>query len=551
MPEEFSVIKHLKRYVLDSRKSRIFVFISVLLAFLSELSNLKSFKYYSKLTDQSYEDHQYWHFLAVYCFFGLFEILSQFSLTYLRELVDCNTFASSFAYLYTRFIDYPYSDFVNIICGDLFFSIMRVSKSLGIFIKGVIFMLPYYAIFLGIAFYRVSKDLDWNILFVLALSILSYFVTICCLQHLRSYSLVKMNAAFDRTELKVNDVFYNYELIHICDSMEREIDSYYDIFEEYVYWSRIHWLFNDVIDMVKATFFLLIQIFFIGNLLSAKNTKLDIKSLSDIFNDTKRCIDAAIEQIEELISNVPCIINTNISKLSSSEKKAGMAGQIFTSQIQIRNLQCSHRDYLIFSGINLEFKKGEKIAITGPNGSGKSTFIKCLLQLNNYRGEILIDGISTKDIDNEHLRNMISYIPQDSLLFDASIIDNLKHLNSKISDDAVISDCIKYNIHTEFKSLGYDFFVDGHGSSLSAMQKQKISFMRSIIKDSPILIIDELTAEMGKSFEKQIIEAIFSKLMDKTVIMIIHNLDYLNLFDRVIFFDEKSARIVDSANFKI
>ena len=101
--------------------------------------------------------------------------------------------------------------------------------------------------------------------------------------------------------------------------------------------------------------------------------------------------------------------------------------------------------------------------------------------------------IDIDQIENGSYRNLVSYIPQDNLLFNTSILENLRCFDEKISIEEVIGCCIKVGIHEDFKRLGYYFLVGDNGHSLSFSQKQKVLLGRALLRDNPILIIDELT----------------------------------------------------------
>ena len=244
--------------------------------------------------------------------------------------------------------------------------------------------------------------------------------------------------------------------------------------------------------------------------------------------------------LEEILLYLPRLSSKRLEHILIEDLKTrNMKKYEFISSIKVCDLRTYYNKDLIFSNVNLEIKKGDKVAITGPNGAGKSTFIKCFLQLNQYQGQILMDDIDLSTIENTCLRSMISYIPQESMLFDGSILDNLRAFNSKITDEEIFEKCIEFEVHSEFKSIGYD----SNAINISVDQRQKISFMRAIIRDAPIIVIDELTADMSKKTEDEIIGNIINKMKDKTVIMIIHNLDLLKRYNKIIFVNNGTAEI--------
>ncbi|ELA40934.1 uncharacterized protein VICG_02023 [Vittaforma corneae ATCC 50505] len=218
-------------------------------------------------------------------------------------------------------------------------------------------------------------------------------------------------------------------------------------------------------------------------------------------------------------------------KITSRQKST------FKSTIRFVGVNLYHGETCIVEDINITIRKGERIAVVGNNGTGKSTFIKSILGFTEYTGDILIDDISLKDLPNRSIFSLISYIPQDDFTSDDTVLNNLKLGNKAASREHIESKARLFEAHDAFVGLdnGYDTEAGIKGNRLSGGQKQKISIVRAAVKDAPIFIFDEATAAIDKGYEKTVMEILLSKMKEKTVLMIIHQKDYLESFDKIIF----------------
>lgn len=195
------------------------------------------------------------------------------------------------------------------------------------------------------------------------------------------------------------------------------------------------------------------------------------------------------------------------------------------------------KDEYVLKSFNLQVAKNETVAIVGESGSGKSTIAKLLLGFYPIQsGLIGIDGKRLQDISFEKLRSMISYVPQDAYIFSGTIMENIRYGNLNATDEEVIraaKSANAYNFIME-NEAGFDTLVGERGVKLSGGQRQRIAIARAILKDAPILILDEATASLDAQSEALIKEAIDEARKDKTTIIIAHRLSTIEGADRVI-----------------
>ena len=191
----------------------------------------------------------------------------------------------------------------------------------------------------------------------------------------------------------------------------------------------------------------------------------------------------------------------------------------------------------VLKNINLHIKPGEKIAIVGPTGSGKTTLVYLLARFYDVTsGSISIDGIDIRKVKQDSLRRQIAFVPQDTFLFRGTIMDNIRIGKPDATDDEVIDVCRRLGIHEFIMRLpkGYHTDAGEAGRKLSTGERQLISFARAMLKDPPILVLDEALSAVDPKTEYMIKYAIRKLLENRTAIIIAHRLTLARDWDRII-----------------
>ncbi len=260
------------------------------------------------------------------------------------------------------------------------------------------------------------------------------------------------------------------------------------------------------------------------------------KSLSKAFYSLKKG-NAAAERVFEIIDMQ--------SEFQESDKDFDV--EEFKKEIEFQNVDFKYDENYILNKINFKVKKGEMVAVVGASGSGKSTLINLIprfYELNN--GDILIDGKSIKSLSLRKLRNLISIVTQESILFNASIEENILLGNQdhhKLIEASKIANAYEFINKYEEK---YKYNVGDNGSNLSGGQKQRIAISRAVISNSPILILDEATSSLDSESEKLVQDALEKLMKNKTSIVIAHRLSTIKNSDKIIVLD--SGKIVETGN---
>ncbi|MFY9589779.1 ABC transporter ATP-binding protein [Rickettsia endosymbiont of Halotydeus destructor] len=207
----------------------------------------------------------------------------------------------------------------------------------------------------------------------------------------------------------------------------------------------------------------------------------------------------------------------------------------------------------VFNSLNLRIKAGEKVGIVGHSGSGKSTLISLLLK--NFKassGDIIIDNQSLYDASSDSLRSQISLIPQDIMLFHRSIKENIGYAKENATQEKIENAAKAANIHEFIETLPekYNTIVGERGVKLSGGQRQRIAIARAILKNAPILILDEATSSLDSKTEQEIQESIniMLDIENVTIIAIAHRLSTIKHMDRIIVMDK--GQIAESGTFK-
>ncbi|MDU2897914.1 MAG: ABC transporter ATP-binding protein [Finegoldia magna] len=205
--------------------------------------------------------------------------------------------------------------------------------------------------------------------------------------------------------------------------------------------------------------------------------------------------------------------------------------------IEIKNVDFSYeKDKQVLSNINLNIEEGSVNALVGESGSGKSTIAKLISGFWDVdSGSISIGNVNIKDMSLEKLSTVISYVAQDNFLFDMSIKDNIRIGNKNASDEEIIEVCKKAACHDFIMKLsdGYDTRVGEAGKHLSGGERQRISIARAMIKNAPIVILDEATSYIDPENEALIQDAISELVKGKTLIIIAHRLKTITDVDNI------------------
>ncbi|PSM53137.1 ABC transporter, ATP-binding/permease components [Campylobacter blaseri] len=244
-----------------------------------------------------------------------------------------------------------------------------------------------------------------------------------------------------------------------------------------------------------------------------------------------------IQKSRAAASSILEILEIEPLKISNSTKTP------LDSSIEFKNVSFKYenRDEFALCDINFKVESKTVTALVGPSGAGKSTAAQLIPRFWDVdKGKILIGGIDIKDMDYNVLNDTVSFVFQDTFLFNESIYENIAMAKPQASKDEVIKAAKAAQIHDFITSLPkqYDTLAGDRGASLSGGQRQRITIARAILRDAPIIILDEATAFADPENEEEIIKAISNLITNKTVIIIAHRLLSIQGADQIIVFDK-------------
>ena len=250
------------------------------------------------------------------------------------------------------------------------------------------------------------------------------------------------------------------------------------------------------------------------------------------------------ERIQEVLSQSPEVLH-NSKPYTGPER---LKGDIRFEQVRFGYT----KDYDVLKGIDLHIEAGRKFALVGYSGSGKTTLAKLIPRFYQLeRGSIKIDGRDISDYPLHILRQNISMVLQDSILFEGTLRENLEIGRPGAALEEIIDACLKANIHETIASLpdGYETLVREQGNNFSAGQKQRLAIARAILRDAPILILDEPTANLDVEAEAEVMHAINTLIAGRTVLTISHRLSTLGNVDEILLM--KRGQIVERGTFRV
>lgn len=205
--------------------------------------------------------------------------------------------------------------------------------------------------------------------------------------------------------------------------------------------------------------------------------------------------------------------------------------------IEYRNIRFKYREEYVLNNVSFSIPVGKTIALVGESGSGKSTLADLLPRFYDVNeGEILIDGINVKQLTIKSLRDLIGIVTQESILFNASVKENIAFGMENAREEDIIQAAKIANAHDFIANLenGYDTNIGERGNKLSGGQKQRLSIARAVLKNPQILILDEATSALDTESEKLVQEALDNLMKDRTSLVIAHRLSTIRKADEII-----------------
>ena len=360
---------------------------------------------------------------------------------------------------------------------------------------------------------------------------------------------LRVAAADSHTSGVLSDTITNHSAITLFTGYEREVQHFRDVTNDQAHKQRFAWNFGDIVDMVQVlliyivefvTFyyavlywerglvtigtFVLVQVYIIGLSNQLWGFNRVVRGIFESIADSREMVEILETPYE--IKNVPGAKALHVEK-----------GEIVFDNISFN----FNETRSVLADISTTIKPGEKVALVGPSGAGKTTFVRLILRLYNpTAGTIRIDGEDIMTNTQESVRSLISQVPQDPVLFHRTLMENIRYGNPKASDEEVfeaarLAHCDEF---IQELPLRYETYVGERGIKLSGGERQRVAIARAILKNAPILILDEATSSLDSHSESLIQDALDTLMRGRTTIVIAHRLSTIRKMDRIMVLEE-------------
>ncbi|MEI6581114.1 MAG: ABC transporter ATP-binding protein [bacterium] len=462
-------------------------------------------------------------------------LIAYFEASVIREIHN-NTFA--------RLMNHSYKFFSNNFSGSL---VAKSKRFAGSFEK-IIDNISYQFWFTIVQFTGVFIVLFINVpkigFLILIWSIIYIFITILFIRKKFKYDLLKSNADSKVTG-SFSDAITNILNIKIFSGKNREQKLFEAVtFDEYKKRTKA-WYFGNLQNTVQGSLMAILQIFAIYLMITlwlkgSISTGMVVLTQIYIFGVFDRLWNLGIvmvrffqglaeaQEMVDIFDVVPDILDPK-----NPEELKIKDGHIIFKDVYFEY----HDGQKLLNNFNLDIKAGESIGVVGHSGAGKSTITKLLLRFNDISsGTISIDGQDIKNITQDDLRSVIAYVPQEPILFHRPIKENIAYSKPNSTESEVIDVAKKAHAH-EFiikLSKGYDTKVGERGTKLSGGERQRVAIARAMLKNAPIIMLDEATSSLDSVSESYIHEAFKELTKGKTTLVIAHRLSTVQEMDRII-----------------
>jgi ATP-binding cassette subfamily B protein len=365
---------------------------------------------------------------------------------------------------------------------------------------------------------------------------------------------VAASAARSETTGKVVDAVTNltstrlfarldYEREYLDEQLKKELRA---VRRSNFYSERVRWFQYSAAAVLKiGVLYYALQLWGRGEISVAEFVVSSTTTLL-IINEARNLSRRFLEFFE-YVGNVANGVHTIVRPHEVVDAPGAQRTAIERGRIEFQDLSFGYTpEQLIFEHLSVTIPAGQRVGLVGFSGSGKSTFVSLILRLYDPQaGRILIDGHDIRAMTQDSLHSQLSLIPQDPNLFHRSLLENIRYGRLEATDEEVVDAARKAHAHDFIRKIKgqYGSLVGERGVKLSGGQRQRIAIARVVVKNAPILILDEATSSLDSITEQAIQETLNEVMQGKTVIVVAHRLSTIAHLDRILVFDQ--GRIVE------
>jgi len=337
-----------------------------------------------------------------------------------------------------------------------------------------------------------------------------------------------------------------YEEDYLTDYLNHEVDH---ALRTYWYMEKLRWFqFTAALVLMVAMVGYALKIWSDGNMTVGEFSM--VAGLTILLIEAARGLSRSFLEFFEYLGNISDGVSIFVQSHEIIDKPDAPRLTVDRGVITFCDVCFIYKEGMqVFDHLNVTIEAKQQVGLVGFSGSGKSTFVNLILRLfEPHAGAILIDGQNILDVTQDSLRENISMIPQDPQLFHRSLMENIRYGRLDASDEEVIEAAKKAYAH-EFileTEQRYASLVGERGVKLSGGQRQRIAIARAILKNSPILILDEATSSLDSVTEKKIQLGLENLMKGRTVVVVAHRLSTISHMDRILVFDQ--GRIIEDGS---
>lgn len=445
---------------------------------------------------------------------------------------------------FKRLLRHSYHFFSNNFSGSIIAKAKRFTRSFETFADVLTYQIWFsFILLIGVSVVLLIKAPLIAYIF-LAWSIIYVFITILFIR--KKVALDNLAAESDsKVTAQLSDAILNILNIKVFSANKREEGEFAGVTSYEEDKRKSAWYFGNFQALVQGVLmgslqvvllFVTIKMWYAGSL-SVGMIVLIQTYMFKVFDNLWN-LGRSLTKAMEALTNMKEVVEIFDLTLDTDDPAKPEKLRIKNGYIKFENITFTYQDgATVFKNFSLEIKPGERIGIVGPSGAGKSTITKLLLRFADVSsGSITVDGQDIRNITQNDLRSVMSYVPQESILFHRSIKENIAYGDPNSSDKKVVMAAKKAHAHEFVEKLpqGYDTLVGERGVKLSGGERQRVAIARAMLKNAPILLLDEATSSLDSVSEAYIQEA-FDELMDgKTTLVIAHRLSTIQKMDRIV-----------------
>ena len=452
--------------------------------------------------------------------------------------------------IYKRFIDLPASFFDKYSTGKvlsrLLYNVDQITTATS---TAIITVFQDGSFVIGLIVVMVFSSWQLSLFLILVAPLLGIFITLVN-KKFRNLSRNTQSSMGDVTHT-AEETLRNYKEIRVFGA-EHKQESKFIKNLDYTYLQQVKTIALDALTspiiQIIASLVLALSLFTIAIFGTSKNggsSWLTAGSFASFF-----AAAAAILKPIKNLTKVNVVIQKAIAASEDifyileypAEKETGSKElQKVKGDVTIKDLSFSFGSQKVLNGVSIEIKAGETVAFVGKSGSGKTTLTSIISRFYTQKeGEILLDGVDTRDLTLKNLRSHLSMVSQNIHLFDDTVYNNVAFgLSRDVTEQEIIQTLKRANAYEFVKNLpeGIHTNIGNNGSKLSGGQRQRISIARALLKDAPVLIFDEATSALDNESEKIVQQALENLTSSRTTIVIAHRLSTVENADKIVVMD--------------